>query len=311
MKAETKQIALASFIGGALFCAVALMFTPKFWWLGFISGIAGGYLSYEFREVLDGFKIAFKEILEFYYAVHLVLTEITKYITKIPHPFFFPSLIFSLPMTKLLMELLIMEEKRIARLNNVNYSPDPIIYSVFEAVLFISILIIGTITIFSITRYGAKLNKCYWPSEWWIILHGVNQGNTCQNLSYHNARIWFDAAVWHGVKVAWRALISATQKCPQKISYFFKLIHSYKRVLCAIDGTLGGLLSYLLLARSAGSPPEQCLLIIFGGILGMACGLIHNELAKKFHIIEVCGATQKRFLTKGGQEKSLDRLFFT
>ena len=55
---ETKKIAVACFIGGVLCCAVALMFAPVYWWFGLIAGMAGGYISYEFRKVLVAIPIA-------------------------------------------------------------------------------------------------------------------------------------------------------------------------------------------------------------------------------------------------------------
>jgi len=55
---ETKKIAIACFVGGVLFCVAALLFSPTYWWLGLIAGFAGGYISYEFRDVLKAIPVA-------------------------------------------------------------------------------------------------------------------------------------------------------------------------------------------------------------------------------------------------------------
>ena len=59
---ETKKIALACFIGGALCCAVTFMIAPLYWWFGLLAGLAGGYISYDFFN--KGLSIAFSSINE-------------------------------------------------------------------------------------------------------------------------------------------------------------------------------------------------------------------------------------------------------
>ncbi|MEK7089596.1 MAG: hypothetical protein AAB920_02140, partial [Patescibacteria group bacterium] len=61
---ETKKIALACFVGGALCATVALLVAPLYWWLGLIVGFAGGYVAYEFREVLKAIPIAWCATVE-------------------------------------------------------------------------------------------------------------------------------------------------------------------------------------------------------------------------------------------------------
>ncbi len=46
---ETRKIAIVCFIGVVLCSAVALLVAPAFWWFGLLAGLAGGYISYEFR----------------------------------------------------------------------------------------------------------------------------------------------------------------------------------------------------------------------------------------------------------------------
>jgi len=64
--------------------------------------------------------------------------------------------------------------------------------------------------------------------------------------------------------------------------HLFRLIHSEKRVLCGIDGAFGGLISYLWFSSSAGSLPEQAImLVLFGGLLGAVVGVADWELISK------------------------------
>jgi hypothetical protein len=84
---ETRKIAVSCFIGGVLCGAVAMLFAPAYWWLGLIAGFAGGYISYEFKAVVQ----AIPEALE------LTKGEIVQGITSTwndfvsfwrrPHPF--------------------------------------------------------------------------------------------------------------------------------------------------------------------------------------------------------------------------------
>ena len=72
--------------------------------------------------------------------------------------------------------------------------------------------------------------------------------------------------------------------------HLFKLIHSEKRVLCAIDGTLGGAVSYIWFASASVSFPEQAVLVVFGGLLGSAFGVANWEIVSK-RILHVPAST--------------------
>ena len=65
-----------------------------------------------------------------------------------------------------------------------------------------------------------------------------------------------------------------------------KLIHSKKRVICAIDGTIGGGFSYLVLAANASSLTEQFAIVIFGGLIGAGLGVLNYEIISRriFHL---------------------------
>jgi hypothetical protein len=60
--------------------------------------------------------------------------------------------------------------------------------------------------------------------------------------------------------------------------YFLKIIHHFRRVLCAVDGTLGGLAAYFLFASPGMPLISMMLLVIFGGFLGAGMGILNWNL---------------------------------
>ena len=91
----TYKIALACFVGGATCCAVALILTPSFWWLGILTGMAGGYLSYEFRETFLAFKKFGKKLRDKIIKPFLAMFKKLKKWTGKEHPIFYSALLLS------------------------------------------------------------------------------------------------------------------------------------------------------------------------------------------------------------------------
>lgn len=60
MKNTGLKIAISCFAGATLGALVALQFSPWFWWLGLMVGFAVGYLSYEFKVVIQAIKKAWQ-----------------------------------------------------------------------------------------------------------------------------------------------------------------------------------------------------------------------------------------------------------
>jgi hypothetical protein len=84
--------------------------------------------------------------------------------------------------------------------------------------------------------------------------------------------------VWKYIAIGVRETLSFFGRF---VWHLFKLVHSEKRVLCAVDGTLGGAISYIWFAKSAVSFPEQAVLLVFGGMLGAAFGVLNWEIVSK------------------------------
>ena len=60
-----------------------------------------------------------------------------------------------------------------------------------------------------------------------------------------------------------------------------ELIHRYERVLCAIDGTLGGVIAYQLLIRPERSFAQNAIAVLFGMVLGAGWGVVNYEIVSK------------------------------
>ena len=58
----------------------------------------------------------------------------------------------------------------------------------------------------------------------------------------------------------------------------FRLIHSEKQVLCAIDGTFGGFVSHHWLAPSAHTIAAQVVLVLCGAFLGAPFGIFNWQV---------------------------------
>src|ERR1043165_4725792 len=61
----------------------------------------------------------------------------------------------------------------------------------------------------------------------------------------------------------------------------FKFIHRYERVLCALDGTLGGVITYVRFTSPHNTPMQNVVAVIFGMILGAGWGVLNYEIISK------------------------------
>lgn len=297
---ETKKIAVACFIGGALCSAVELMFAPVYyWWFGLIAGMAGGYISYEFREVCKAIPIALcavgrGSVNEW----DSVIAEAKAWLSK-PHPFFYPAAIAITPLFVWATHHLC---PHVTGLLKEGPLPIAIIFllSFFVAVVmgFVILAWIVIVPFFTLAFIGARVGeRCYWQpfvtieeKSWEIHIQELNNRKYSEKpLTYLNVLHWvivgiiitirfFAWTLWKYLAIgAWATLCFFGRFA----WHLFKLIHSKKRVLCAIDGTLGGAVSYIWLASSVMSFPEQVMLVIFGGLLGAAFGMANWEIVSK------------------------------
>ncbi|MBI3588970.1 MAG: hypothetical protein HY093_00950 [Candidatus Liptonbacteria bacterium] len=281
---ETRKIALACFIGGAMLVAVALAVAPSYWWLGILAGIAGGYLSYEFREVLQSIPIAFAKARQ---GSRVVRVELAAYFKK-PHPLGYPITPLTLAFYCAINQFLVKGSV------GVLYFPGRIILSVLSILLSLLLLSASFLVSICLLDDSAKRDRSYFRNllssrdleariksgyreiSW-------NYGEVYHRLFLELGRV-LALGVWWVIKtpflllfLLWRAIPFTVRFC----RFLVIAIHSHKRVLCAVDGTIGGLVVYLNFARFAVSMPEKVLLIFFGGLLGAAFGVLNWEIVSK------------------------------
>ncbi|HCC22542.1 hypothetical protein A2480_04045 [Candidatus Uhrbacteria bacterium RIFOXYC2_FULL_47_19] len=276
---ETKKIALACFVGGALCCLVALLFTPKFWYLGLLAGGAGGYLGYEFRQVLRAIPTALRRAAE---GTDRGLTEGRKiawqWLRK-PHPFvYFGAVVGFVSATVFAVDVL--------QRNSANSLVEQlqIYFFVFSlsVLIAVGVAIMTSVVLYALAEFGIVVDD-------FVIWKRPSQEDFLENAGYSivatmvlrgmMAIIKFSAwTLWKYVAIS---IFLAAKFVVLVGWHLFKLIHSQKRVLCAIDGTLGGTVSYLWLAQSTGSFAQQATMVIFGGLLGAAFGILNWEVVSK------------------------------
>jgi hypothetical protein len=86
---ELQKHMLSSAVGAGIGAAACLLLSPALWWLGILAGFAGGYLSYEFREV----RVVTRRIaLERLDAEIEGCRRITVWLRK-PHPFWLVAVV--------------------------------------------------------------------------------------------------------------------------------------------------------------------------------------------------------------------------
>ena len=305
---ETRKIAVACFIGGALCCAVALMFAPVYWWFGLIAGMAGGYISYEFREVCKAVSIALRAAGRgSVSAWDGAIAKAKAWLPK-PHPFFYPAAIVITP-------LFAWAAYHVVPWGNQVVMELPLPFSIIIAtfiyaevvMVFVFLVWLAMVPLFTFAFIGARAGeRCYWQpfasiedKDKEAHVQKLNEkGYREEPLTYLNVLRWTVVGIAVTIRffawTLWKHLAIGvwTTLCflGRFAWHLFKLIHSEKRALCAIDGTLGGAVSYIWFASSVMSFPEQVVFVVFGGLLGAAFGVANWEIVSK-RILRVAPAS--------------------
>lgn len=264
MSTETRKIAIACFIGGFLCYLAAAFFAPQYAWLGIFAGLAGGYLSYEFREVLGAVPVAFRATS----GLGVQLFRLNRNWLNEQAGFVLPVMLLTGLYSTFSIRAL------------------PLRLQDCSGVLLILVThsYLAAFSVISLASLGARVfGRCYWQP---FIMESESiaqrareeleeKGLRPEPVTYSNVAKWlifgvlviFPWAPWKGLCFLLRFLC-----------IFFKLIHSHKRVLCAIDGTIGGVLSFLCFHSQSASFAEHALLAVFGGLIGSAWGIVNWEL---------------------------------
>lgn len=219
---EIKKIGIACAIGGAIGTAVALIVATPFWWLGLLSGFAGGYLSYEFRAVLRAVPMAWEMTLFALGTIGSMIGEVFLGLWA-----FFMS---------------------------------PILHFIFvDLVLFIPMLFFANafdhheVALFSITGV-VGVTGCVSYLVFFLAQMIAADGQVLGRLTYREVFVgWMKCAL--GALALWVGLLTIPVWGPFVLAYFlyrlFLLIHSDKRLLCGVDSAIGTGVTYLALIAAA------------------------------------------------------------
>lgn len=276
---ETQKIALACFIGGALGAFVTLLVSPTLWWFGMLAGFAGGYVSYEFKQVRQAIPVAWKAAggirMEF-------VGEIKAFFSQ-KHPFLYPALVLVVWPTQHIMILPTPSEW------NFTTGVVAICFAAFLyclSAMFMAYILAGLAFVGSRFGEGCYFYPFFLPQYnlkelLQSVRHVKKEGLRREPATYRNVARWVAKGITfsvyvlivvilylfgHLVEFLWRFLVN-----------LFKLIHSDKRLLCGTDAALGVAVSYTWLT-SLGNP---FVMVIGGGLIGAALGILNWELVSK------------------------------
>jgi len=267
---EAKKIVIGCFVGGVLCVAVALMCAPMFWWLGLLAGMAGGYLGYEFREVLWAIPIAWRKSRRGVSNWWLNTDKKVREWSAKPHPYGYFYLAILL-MVFLVLQITILFDISLS----LQFTPQDMLLSF---VISLALLVLSYL----------------FSSMLWILLFAVSflasnedPKTTREFLGQivKGAGIAVSFAVSFLLWKMWRYLVIGIWRLFCFLKRFgwklFRLIHSKKRVLCAIDGTIGGTVAFFCFASASLTFPQQILVVFFGGLLGAVIGVLNYEIISK------------------------------
>ena len=288
---ETKKIAAACFVGGVLCSFAALMFTPDYWWLGLLAGFAGGYVGYEFREVLRAIPVAWRVANDGRAFVWRGVVKGIREWRSDDHPFVYAGVFLTLPFVVWIAPLLIgLVWQEVFSFGGVVIGNMAVLLTLAEAVVIFGLLA----ALFAFI--GARtVERCYWlprdvskyEQKWFEEKRA--KGYREVPMTYANAIRWARKGIaatmiflvctmWIYVVIG---IVVAGCFTGRFIWRLFQLVHSEKRVLCGMDGTFGGIASYFWLISPTASSMEQALLVLFGGLLGAVFGIASWEIISK------------------------------
>ena len=270
---KTLKIGRASFIGGGALCLVALLVAPAFWWLGIIAGFAAGYLSYQFRDVLAAAAKAYAAACE---KVDIQKDLATDFLAQ-PHPFGYPAFV-------------IVAVAYIIVLGTAIQSATGFMEVALLAVILLIPAAVGFFLLFCFfvlpAVLGAKAERKFWCTmgNLYELKKLTKAGFEDTTLTYRNAYRWMFKGWWVILSfVLWRMWWMAICVIFLFIFELIRLIHSNERLLCAVDGTLGGLIALWLSSQYdlAASASTSVFIVLCGGAIGAALGVANWEIISK------------------------------
>ncbi|NQT49536.1 hypothetical protein HQ571_02465 [Candidatus Kuenenbacteria bacterium] len=299
MKKDWKKVGIACFAGAVTFYLLAILLAPAFKILSLFGGLAAGYVGFEFKEFIRAIPKAFLESMG---SAKGALIRFGKWLHQ-SDPFdLYPSiigLIASAFISPWCCYITITMD------NGASLTLTKTIlwcaFVVFIVTLFTTGIICLTLSSLMkfLASYGAKMEEFHiFPmyesftqdTRDKIIANYEERGYTKGKISHRNVYHWMALAVkdiswtifaW----TFWRLWINIAMIIGWLIAFAYnfslnmiKYVHSRERVLCALDGTLGGLLAWTHLSSVASGAVEQLFVACIGGFLGALIGIANYEL---------------------------------
>lgn len=253
---ERWKIAVACFIGGVLLGAVAFLLAPAYSWFGLLAGIAGGYLSYEFREVLHAIPRAWTAAVapETRRAYVVVLRGLAVGLGAI-------------------------------FMTGINFSP----------------LLLVAMSMGPYWQEGRSSElafllwwTCFIAGIAWVAFHKIlpkPPGAFVTLGEFRELILWWNPVMLYGYQIP-RGTWWVMRRIPAAVAaagialgrfawHLFILIHRKERLLCVVDGTLGGAVAWLWLSPSAETVAAKVFVTFACGLLGAAFGVINYEVVSK------------------------------
>ncbi|MEY2641217.1 MAG: hypothetical protein RL150_610 [Candidatus Parcubacteria bacterium] len=302
------QITLACFIGGALCAAVAASVAPQFLWLATLAGIAGGYFGYESRQALTIVPRALhfagiRAPMAVINSIVVFFRGVVRYFCR-KHPFMYAGAVLALAVLEVVnnmfTQFLGLAEEGISQ--KIQAAKAFCIFVILTGVLSLPFVVLAWI--------GSNHQKKYWwpparlygiedgsPPDWQELQHReqlLKEGYSEEKLGYGNAYRWM---VYGALIVLYRTPRAIFWDFPRVLGvglfrftwYLFKQIHCRERVLCALDGTIGGLIAFWL-GGNGTTTAGYVLLILSGGLIGAGLGVLSYKLIS-VRLLKLCPAT--------------------
>jgi hypothetical protein len=305
LTSERRNIAKGCFIGGAVFTLLAILINPRIWYLAAPAGFMAGYMAYNFRSVLRAVPEAASAAWHAAAEMMVGLAgEANEFFGK-PHHFLYSSIFIS-SLAAVLSAVLswdfiisLISTKGIMAFS---YPASYILYwlvmgliVVVTVFFFVSVLV--HILVFSFAFAGCRVaEKSYWyPFLDRMTLdrrRGKLQAEGLREvpITYLNLARWFLKGlglfillfIWHAPKRVMLFFVSLFVFLFRFeftfLVYLFDLIHCRQRVVCGIDGTLGGIAAYFLMVQPGMHWWQAVFAVVVGGFIGAGIGLLNWEL---------------------------------
>jgi hypothetical protein len=295
-RSSTFHVVLACMLG-AFACSTVAIWAGYHIGFGIVAGLIVGYLAYDFRSVLKAIPEAFAEFRAVFARFRRWLHHSDPFAGPVALTIGLLTAYFAHPLFRDVL----------AKAVSGNPTPLRVVVIVFTGLTFIATIFFADIMAI-IAGYGAdrwegvtfyfgkeadgKLEKNHWgrdgvelkavPKTYLSVFRWTLEGlgSIASGLLW---RMW--PTIIKGVFIVVAALVIEIAKA---LWALFLMIHRYERLLCAIDGTLGGVLSYRLFIRPERTFTQNAIAILFGMVLGAGWGVLNYEILSK-HVL-------KRFL---------------